>query len=178
MPSFKQACGFASLAIVLCGCTTLPVPMVPRVDDETQGKVTAAWTAMLSPVNRLDRQTLLDAIINYQFHEMGVERFSARVEKTFDGGTVVMEIQFDRARPAADRFVVEVFDKGWRLIRRESYSREDVENTVRALSLPDVQTVEASGGQAPLDEEARKRLDEARRRRERLEAILRPNHEK
>jgi hypothetical protein len=57
-------------------------------------------------------------------------------EKYFAGGIVLMEIDCDRANPAFDQFTITVRDERGRTIRRERYTRADVEESTRMMSGP------------------------------------------
>src|SRR3954469_18665464 len=101
----SSACALAFLAVVGCG-GPMRVPLPARLDDETQKKVDESWNRALTPADRLGHQDLLDGVVGTQAYQLGVDTFSLRAEKRFDGGRVVMEVAFDRARPADDRFEV------------------------------------------------------------------------
>ena len=118
---------FAILMTV--GCGPLNTPMVQRVDDETQQEIDEGWNRALKPVDQLDRQQWLDIFVVAQAYQMGVDKLSLRSEKSFDGGSVVMEIQYDRQLPDKDSFVVTVRDNDGHTIRQENYARKDVEDT-------------------------------------------------
>ena len=109
------------------------VPMVPRLDEESQKTVNAGWERMLSPVDRLDDQTLLDAIIVTGLFQQGVDRVHFRSEKRFSGGMVVMEVHFDRTMPTQDRFEISVLGPGGKTLRTERYDRKAVEDTYQVL---------------------------------------------
>jgi hypothetical protein len=107
---------------------------------------TRAWNNMLTPVNRVDHQTLLDTLVMYWMYQMGVDRLHMVSEKYLKHGKAVMEIDCDRANPLADQFTVTVLDDRGRTRRRERYSRTEVEQSVEILSnTPQVITVPASG---------------------------------
>jgi hypothetical protein len=107
--------------------------MAPRLDDEAQKEIEAAWEKALSPVDRLDHQLLLDVFVGTGAYQRGVDKLFFRSEKRYAGGLVVMEVHYDRTAPAEDRFEVKVLDSGGKLLRQERYSREEVEQTYRAL---------------------------------------------
>ncbi|MDB5358129.1 MAG: hypothetical protein JWN24_4582 [Phycisphaerales bacterium] len=96
--------------------------------------IDAAWNNMLTPVNRLDHQTLLDTVVTYWLFQLGVDRLHMVSEKYLSSGKVVMEIDCDRANPAADQFTVTVLDDRGKTLRRERYSREDVNQSATALT--------------------------------------------
>ena len=128
------------LSIVLCfvillsGCCPLNTPMVVRLDDDSQKEINEAWNNLLNPIDRADRQLLLDVLIAYQMYHFGVDTFELRAVKRFNSGTVVMQIYYDRNDPVYDRFVIEIFDPNWVLLRRESYNRQEVEIALKELS--------------------------------------------
>jgi hypothetical protein len=107
---------------------------------------TRAWNNMLTPVNRVDHQTLLDTLVMYWMYQMGVDRLHLVSEKYLRQGKAVMEIDCDRANPLADQFTVTVLDDHGRTLRRERYSRTEVEQSVEILSNgPQVSMVLTSG---------------------------------
>jgi hypothetical protein len=122
------------IASVLIGCGgPLQTPMPPRLDDDGQKTIDDAWEKALAPVNRHDHQTLLDLLMVSQAYQAGVDKLTFHSEKWFSGGTVAMDIHFDRLAPDQDRFEVKVTDKEGRLLREEPYSRGEVEKTYREL---------------------------------------------
>jgi hypothetical protein len=129
--------GFLWLScLVLAGATScgpMRTPMAPRVDDETQKRIDDAWENMLSPVDRLDHQQLLDVFVGTAAYQHGVDRLSFRSEKRFSRGLVVMEVSFERADSSKDRFEVTVYDNAGRQVRKETYGRKEVEQTYHEL---------------------------------------------
>src|SRR5947209_657713 len=107
--------------------------LAPRPDDEMQQRIDKAWDAALSPVDRVNREQLLDAFVGTGAYQYGVDKLTFRSEKRFSGGVVVMEITFDRAAPDKDGFVVTVYDKAGKAVRRESYGRKEVEQAYHEL---------------------------------------------
>jgi hypothetical protein len=103
--------------------------MPPRPDDQSQKAIDASWDKALAPVDRYDSQALLDILLGTQAYQAGVDKLTFRSEKAFAGGTVVMEIGYDRIAPQRDRFVVTVLDRAGKQVRRESYDRPKVETT-------------------------------------------------
>jgi hypothetical protein len=126
-----SACALALLVVVGCGPMKAPLPA--RLDDETQKKVDESWDRALTPADRLDHQDLLDVMVGTQAYQLGVDTFALRAEKRFAGGRVVMEVAFDRARPADDRFEVRVYDPVGKLVRSERYSRQEIDQTYNVL---------------------------------------------
>jgi hypothetical protein len=108
-------------------------PMPPRLDAENQKAIDGAWNKALTPVGKLDRQSVLDLMVLRYAFEVGVDKLHFRSEKRFDGGTVVMTIAFDRAKPAEDTFDVVVLDKAGREVRTEHYTRADIERATEAF---------------------------------------------
>jgi hypothetical protein len=147
------------------GCGPLRVPMAPRVDDDTQKRIDEAWENALAPTDRFDHQLLLDVLIGTGVYQRGVDKLTFRSEKRFSGGTVVMEIMFDRAEPDKDRFEVTISDKGGKQLRKEVYGREEVEKTYRELfDFPPTRQEEDKNPEPP----------ELIRRRQEFEARWRP----
>ena len=125
---------FATVLLTgLSGCGPLFVPMLPRLAPEDQHTVDNMWDNLLTPLQRVDRQTLLDANIAYWMYAIGVDRMHMTSEKHFAGGKAVMEIDCDRANPDVDQFTITVLDEHGRTVRRERYSRADVEESAKML---------------------------------------------
>ena len=125
------AVGFTS------GCSPMKAPMPVRLDDENQARIDQGWEKAFETTDRLLRQDLLDALVVTQGYQIGVDRFTYRAEKRLkDGRTVVMAIEFDRARPEEDRFEVRVQNAAGVVVRSERYGRKDVEDTYRDLCTP------------------------------------------
>ena len=120
-----------ALALVGCGPPTSPMP--ERLGDESQEQIDEAWDRAMSPPSKLARTDMLDALLGTRAYEVGVDTFAMRSEKRFAGGNVVMEIAFDRRRPADDRFEVSVFDTAGKLLRHERFDRDEVDESYRAL---------------------------------------------
>ena len=125
----------AFLLMGVSGCGPLVMPMVMRLDQKSQQKVDIIWTRSLQPIDRLDRQGLLDVLVVAQLHHLGVDRLQYRSEKDIGPNHVVMEVFFDRAKPEVDRFVVKVHDRNWKLLRREQFSRAEIEQTMHDLNM-------------------------------------------
>src|SRR5580765_3227054 len=103
--------------VSLTGCMMGPltIPMVQRLEPESQRMVDESWKNMLTPPQRLDRTLLLDVICNMQLFQVGVDRVNFRSEKDVPDGKVVMEIDFRRDRVNRDRFTVTYYNKlGWK----------------------------------------------------------------
>ena len=117
------------------GCRPIGrTPLPERLSDDTQERVTEAWDSALRPVDRLDRQALLDVLIFFRAYQNGVDRLHFRSEKDISAGVVVMEIRYDRSVPADDRFEVSVKDTAGKVIRQIAYGRAEVEATYRDLN--------------------------------------------
>jgi hypothetical protein len=121
------------LLMGLTGCGPMFAPMVPRLKPEEQHTVDQMWDNMLTPVQRADRETLLDANVAFWMYTYGVDRLHMTSEKYFSGGTAIMEIDCDRANPDADQFMITVLDERGRTLRRERYTRAEVEESSRML---------------------------------------------
>lgn len=127
------------LGIIFCvllglgGCGPLSSPMLPRLRPEEQRQVDQAWENILTPVQRVDRQTLLDTNVLFWLYMMGVDRMHMTSEKYFSGGMVVMEIDCDRASPDSDQFTITVLDHQGHTLRRERYSRSEVDESSRTM---------------------------------------------
>ncbi|HWE94285.1 MAG TPA: hypothetical protein VG269_10000 [Tepidisphaeraceae bacterium] len=127
-------CCAAIPAFILAGCGPMLMPMTVPLGEEDQRHVDGMWNNMLTPVNRLDRQALFDTVMMNWLFQLGVDRLHLVSEKYLTHGKVVMEIDCDRMSPAADQFTLTVLDDRGKTLRRERYSRQDVEDTYKALS--------------------------------------------
>ncbi len=123
----------AVLGSAVAGCGPMQVPMPPRLDDEGQKKIDEGWDRALQPVEHFNHQTLLDMLMVTRGYEAGVDRLTFRSEKRVAVGTVVMEVHFDRAAPLEDRFEVQILDEAGKVLRKERYTREEIEKTNREL---------------------------------------------
>ena len=124
---------------VLCSAGCGPMgksPLPPQLDAKQQEEIDQAWDRALTPVDRLDRQAFLDALILTQGYQAGVDRLTFRSEKSCATAIVVMEIHIDRARPVDDRFEITIRDKKdeKKILQQFVYTRNEVEVTVRELS--------------------------------------------
>jgi len=154
------------------GCNPIgPKPMVDRLSDDDQRAVTESWNRALEPVNKLDRQALLDVLIYAQAYQVGVDRLSLRSEKAYAGGNVVMEVHFDRAKPAEDRFEVTVRDQAGNELRRVVYTRDDVENTFKDLSDPKLAN-NPGPNEPPLPADQAKKREDVQKRLKAIEALF------
>lgn len=120
------------LVILFCtaaaGCAGPTVyPAVQRLEPDEQALVDHMWNNMLNPVDRLDRELLLDVMLAYELHVYGIDRLKLDCEKDFDGGTIRIKLDYDRRRAREDdRLVVEIRDNKGNLLRREVYQNEEV----------------------------------------------------
>ena len=124
---------FALTAAVLVGCGPMTSPMPPRLTPNDQKEIDDAWEQALAPVGKHDRQTWLDTFVVTQAYQGGVDSLDFRSEKKWSGGKVVMEVHYETAKPAADRFEVTVYDHGGQVLRRETYGRAEVEQVQKDL---------------------------------------------
>jgi hypothetical protein len=133
-----KSVAFAAIAVCtmsLVGCGPMGSgPMPPRLEADEQKKIDDSWNQALTPPDRLDPQATLDALILSQAYQVGVDRLSFRSEKDFSGGTVVMEIHFDRTKPNDDRFEMKILDKTGVQVRQLVYNRDEVEKAYRELN--------------------------------------------
>jgi hypothetical protein len=107
--------------------------MAPRLNEEEQKQIDESWDKALSPIDRLDHNALLDAMVVTGAYQRGVDRLMFYSEKSHKGGKVVMEIYFERASPDKDRFEIHFFDLSGKMIRHERYERQEVDTTYRDL---------------------------------------------
>ncbi|HKA07380.1 MAG TPA: hypothetical protein VKD71_08995 [Gemmataceae bacterium] len=119
---------------VVAGCVPMKSgPLPSQLLDDDQRRVDDCWERALTPIDRLEREPFLDALIITQGYQLGVDRLHLRSEKDFSSGVVVMEIRITRKRPVDDRFEVSVLDKNGKVLRDFMYSREEVERVQREL---------------------------------------------
>ena len=118
------------------GCGMFLVPMPRRLDTESQGRVDRSWEHMMGSIDKLDHQLILDVLVSSQAYQLGVDKIYFRSEKKFSGGCVKMEILFDVEKPDDDLFRVTILDKDENEIRRDLYSRSEVERTGEELLSP------------------------------------------
>ena len=154
--------------VTLSGCGPMGSgPMPPRLQADEQKQVDESWDKAMTPVDKLDRQALLDALVLSQAYQAGVDRLTFRSEKKCAAGTAVMEIHFDRARPDEDRFDFRMVAADGRVLRQLTYNRAEVEAAYKDLHDPKYET----NRQPPQPLNA----DEARKREEvkkRTEAVV------
>jgi hypothetical protein len=105
----------------------LTAPAVRRLDPAEQAQVDQMWANMLSTPDRLDRGLLLDVMLTFELHQLGVDRATYHAEKNVaGGGVVVMDMQFDRLKPLDDWFFVEIFDHDHKSLRKERYAGDEI----------------------------------------------------
>lgn len=127
------ACALA-VGLAVAGCGPMHAPLPERLDDEAQKQVDEGWARAFTPPGRFDHQALLDLMVVAQPYQLGVDALTFRSEKRFAGGTAVMEVRYDRAKPADDLFRVTVTDPAGNVIRAERYTRDEVRGTVAAFN--------------------------------------------
>jgi hypothetical protein len=145
--------------------------MPARLEPEVQKKIDEGWEKALAPVDHLDRQAMLDALIFTQAYQDGVDRLSFYSEKKFSGGLVVMEIHFDRAKPDDDRFEVVVQDPNGKELRRLRYTRPEIESTARDLFHP-VFSRQRPADAPPLEPEQAQKYEEIQKRLAAVEKLF------
>ncbi len=123
------------LSLAAGGCRPLISPMPARLDNEDQKSINESWEKALVPIDRFDNQALLDLLLTTKAYQIGVDKLEFRSEKSYSGGTVVMEIRYDRLSPERDRFEVKVLNPEGRILRQESYDRKQIDRTEQELSI-------------------------------------------
>jgi hypothetical protein len=123
------------LGFALAGCGPMQAPLPARLDDESQKSINESWDKALTPVDHLNHQSLLDALLTTGAYQHGVDKLEFRSEKNFSGGVVVMEIHFERAAPERDQFTVTVQDQQGKVLRKEQYDRTQIETACREMSV-------------------------------------------
>jgi hypothetical protein len=152
------------ICLLNIGCGPLTVPMLRRLEPDEQKHVESAWYNMLTPVKRVDRETLLDCLMYLQMYQRGVDRFEGKSVKNTPQGRVEMIIHFDRAKPKKDQFRFRVIGNWGFPIREESWTGQEVWARLESLSRDET---------ASELEMATKQI-EAERRMERLIAATQP----
>ncbi len=117
---------FLSVATLLAGCGPMTHPMVSRLTEDEQAQVDEAWTQMFLPPERLDRSLLLDVLLSFELHQVGVDRLALVSEKRVGQGRVIMTVNFDRASPAFDEFTIAYVDEAGCELRRERYTSAEI----------------------------------------------------
>jgi hypothetical protein len=142
-------------------------PLTVRLDVDQQKMVDGMWNNMLTPTDRLDRELLLDVLCQSWLFQIGVDRLHLTSEKAYDRGRVVMEIDCDRANPTADQLTVTLLDDRGRTVRRERYTRPEIDERVALLQ-------NAPTTRPATSEENEIRQSERERRLERIQAATQP----
>jgi hypothetical protein len=119
--------------LLLSGCGPLTAPLTLPLCPEQQKIIDESWNNMLAPADRLDRELLFDVVAAGSLYQLGVDRLHLRSEKNYNHGQVIMEIDCDRASPNTDQFTITILDERAQTIRRERYSREEIEERLKAL---------------------------------------------
>ena len=164
-----------AVCLFVVGCHgPLTKPMVDRLDEETQQKVDDAWLNMFTPPDRLDRTLLLDVILSGQLHQYGVDYLRLVSEKHVGDGLVVMEVRYDREDPAFDEFSVSYVDNEGYEVRRERFTREEVEEEICFLLTQEEVTDDMD---AETREAVELRIAEREARMEEIQAVLAPLQE-
>jgi len=116
------------------GCVSgpLPVPMVERLPEKEQLDVDSAWSNMLAPPERLDREVLLDVLLAYSFHHTGVDTVGFISTKRVNDGEVSMQVFFDRHHPETDSYILSFKDANGTLRRFERYTPDEVKARYQA----------------------------------------------
>ena len=130
-----------------------------RLEADAQKKTDNAWENAVNPPERLERQPLLDALILTQAYQAGVDRLLFHSEKDFSGGTVVMEIHFDRLKPNDDRFEIRILDKTGKTQRELTYNRAEIEKASKELHDPKYANTRDPNDPLLDPEEAKKRQE-------------------
>jgi DNA repair protein RadC len=133
MTGFRTLLCGSTLLVLLAGCGPMQTPLPPRPSDEDQRSINQAWESVLAPMDRYGNQAWLDILMVTQAYQAGVDKLEFRSEKTFSGGSVVMEAHYDRLAAERDRFAVTVLDPQGKVLRQETYGREQVDRTYREL---------------------------------------------
>lgn len=166
---------FLAVWLFVVGCHgPLTKPMVDRLDEETQQKVDDAWLNMFAPPDRLDRTLLLDVILSGQLHQYGVDYLRLVSEKHVGDGLVVMEVRYDREDPEFDEFSVSYVDGDGYEVRRERFTREEVEEEIGFLFTYEEVTDDMD---AETREVVELRIAEREARMEEIQAVLAPLQE-
>lgn len=164
-----------AICLFVVGCRgPLTKPMVDRLGEETQQKVDDAWANMFAPPDRLDRILMLDVILSGQLHQFGVDYLRLVSEKHVGEGLVVMEVRYDREDPMFDEFTVAYLDREGYEVRRERFTREEVEERIDFLFTNEIVTEDMD---SELREEIERRIAEKEARHEEIQAVLAPLYE-
>jgi hypothetical protein len=148
------------------------------LEPDAQRQVDATWANMLTPVDRLDRDLLLDVVVTSYLYQLGVDTLHLTATKHLDeaGRIVTMAIDCDRASPATDQFTITIADGKGRTLRRERYTRADIEECGQRNTDPRIPPVTKDGSPPPAPDfpEAQQRRQAYERRQERIRASTQP----
>ncbi len=162
-------CLLMLLLMSIVGCHgPLTKPMIDRLDEKGQAKIDEVWENMLIPPDALDRTLLLDVILSAQLYQHGVDSLRLTSEKAVGEGLVVMEIRFDREEPLFDEFSVSYVDRRGRELRRERYSRDEINEEIDLMIQDRRDSHHALNAE---DEVAEELGDHEAMRKERMQAI-------
>ncbi len=157
------------LCFVVVGCGPMNKPMVDPLEDEHQAAVDEMWENMLSPVDHLDRMLLLDTVVAGAMFHLGVDRLHLVSEKDLGAGVACMEVLYDREDPESATFAIAYLDTTGRELRREEYTRDEVNERFELLSGlaearcdPDEPAEARKQRQAALAAERKARMEEIR----------------
>ena len=128
----------------------MQTPMPVRLDAENQKKIDEAWDKALTPIDRFDHVAMLDAFLITHAYQVGVDKLTFHSEKKVAAGSVVMDIHYDRMTPGDDRFEVRIYDPSQKLLRQETYYRQEIEGAVPGAFRP-VRSIEDGGTRRPCD---------------------------
>lgn len=161
------------LLVIASGCRgPLAVPMVERLDEPAQAKVDGVWGVLLDSQPPVDRTLLLDIVLFHQLHQLGVDSLQLTSTKRLGDGHVEMQVRFERDKPDLDEFTVAYFHADGREIRRERYSRADIEDRIQFFS-GDVALAEKTTPEATSAAHERRNA-EREARMQQIEALLAP----
>ena len=155
--------------LLLSGCGPLTAPLTLPLCPDQQKIVDQSWNNMLAPADRLDRELLFDVVAAGSLYQLGVDRLHLRSEKNYNHGRVIMEIDCDRASPNTDQFTITILDERAQTMRRERYTRQEIEERMRDLC--EVSITQKDKPESP--EQAQRRL-EREKHHQRIAAATQP----
>ena len=117
---------FVLFLSLFSGCGAVMSPFFIRLDADQQKVVDGMWNNMFTPPARLDRDLLLDVLCQYQVLQMGADRVHITAEKYLTAGKVILDADFDRANADADQMTILALDSAGHTVRRERYSRKEI----------------------------------------------------
>lgn len=166
----RQAVAFgATSLLIIASCGPLQVPMGRQLDQNQQAAVDAGWQRALEFDDELGRQGWLDMMVGTLAFEHGVDRFHFKSEKEVGARLVVMEVWFDRSKPDDDAFEITVFDDERKIVRKERYTRSDVEESIAVMyQQPETVTPPVGVGQ----DEWRRLREKQEERRARIKLLF------